>query len=284
MMWLSSCSPDSRKSIPGGRMPCTVLLLACSVLCIGTHARPLHASEALVANAIEEYTSAMEVKERNQRLAKFARAEQMFRQAADELAKSGQAASPELLVNLGNAALQAEHVGQAIVAFRQALEQDPGNVQAQQNLAYARRTLPDWVARSADTDLVETLFFWKRLYSERQVDVTAALLFLVGSGLLAIWIATGRTLWRNLAFAPAVVWLVLFGSSFLTPGQSAAEAVVISGGATLYSADSENSPPRMSDPLPDGAEVEILQSRDRWTEVRVTGRTGWLRASVLTAL
>lgn len=275
---------ESPKSGVCGVLRQTALLLACSVLFHLAVPQPVCGSEGLVEKAIEEYTSAMEVKERNQRLAKFARAEQMFRQATEELAESGRTASPGLLVNLGNAALQAEHVGQAIVAFRQALQQNPGDLQAQQNLAYARRTLPDWAARSAETELVDTLFFWRSMYSDRQIQVTGALMFLLGAGSLGIWIATRRALWRNLAIVPGVVWCVLLGSSFLSPGQSMAEAVVTSGGATLYSADSENSPPRMSDPLPDGAEVEILQLRDNWTEVRVTGRTGWVRSPMLTAL
>ena len=50
----------------------------------------------------------------------------------------------------------------------------------------------------------------------------------------------------------------------------------------VYSADSANSPPRLSKPLPDGTEARRLQTRDRWVELQLPdGRTGWVPANAV---
>ena len=185
-------------------------------------------------------------------------------------------------VNLGNAALQAEHVGTAIAAYRRALHLDPGHSRANQNLAFARGTLPDWAQSASTNDLVETLFFWRRLYSAYQIATLSAAAFLLAAVLVGIGIALRSPAWRNLGLLPLVVWGIL-GISLWWPVQgTTGDAVVSAQSATLRSADSENSPPRISDPLPDGTELSVLQHRDRWTEVQLGNRSGWVRSSQLT--
>ena len=93
----------------------------------------------------------METKDRHLRLEKFARAEQLFRQLIEGDAQQPPIHNVELYVNIGNAALQAERLGPAIAAYRRALALVPQQAQAQQNLAYARSLLPDWIRREEAT-------------------------------------------------------------------------------------------------------------------------------------
>ncbi len=241
----------------------------------------LIAQSEMLDQAIETYSMAIESKQRDRRLDQFARAEQMFTQVIEEQKSQGLAPNVDLLTNLGNASLQAEHVGAAIVAYRKALLADPNHAQASQNLAFARSTLPDWAQRSSTEALVDTLFFWRSLVSTRQITGLSALVFLLAAVLISVGIVTQNLLWRNLALVPLIVWLVLGLSVILQARQEEPEAVVIADDAILYSADSENSPPRLAEPLPDGTELSVLQTRNRWSEVRIAGRTGWVRSSAL---
>ncbi len=242
---------------------------------------PVWASDSLLEQAIAEYSSAVDTTDRDARIAAFSRAEQLFEQAAQEqLGKSAQINS-ELLVNLGNAALQAEHLGRAIVAFRQSLEQNPRNQQAMQNLQAARNAVPETFRKSETFQFVDTLFFWKSQASREQLWQWAGLCFLVACVFMAVGIIRRTALLRNLAIIPAMAWLVIVASNWLDRTQPGSDAVVQTDEAWLYSADSENSALRLSDPLPDGTELTILENRGRWCEVQVASRTGWLRTSSL---
>ena len=84
---------------------------------------------ARVEEAIASYRAALDTSERGARLEGFRKAERFFSRVVD-----GGASNPELYTNLGNAALQAEHLGAAVFAYRRALAIDPDHPRAEQNL------------------------------------------------------------------------------------------------------------------------------------------------------
>ncbi len=237
------------------------------------------ADEASIVQGLGEYAAAMESEQRDQRLQSFARAEQLFQQAIDSQLKTKGAANTELLVNLGNAALQAERIGTAIVAYRRALLQQPGHQRALQNLRYARSLLPDAVRVDQSTQLVDTLFFWKSMISRAQLKLLTAACFLLTATLLTVGFVFSFAWLRMVAMGFGLLWCVLFVSAWWDQSDPTTEAVVVFDEAYLYSADSENSSLRLADPLPNGTEVHILERRDRWLEIDVTGRTGWITSS-----
>ncbi len=138
-----------------------------------------------VETAIQQYAAAMDCAERDRRLSMFARAEQLFRQIIDGDEQHPPIRNAALYTNLGNAALQAERIGPAILAYRQALELAPQHAQARQNLIYARSLLPDWARYDQSQGLIGSLFFWRSLLSEAQIKVLAAACFLLTALLLA---------------------------------------------------------------------------------------------------
>lgn len=246
-------------------------------------ARATETPAAMLQRAVDEYTAGLETKARSERLVKFSRSQQLFQQAIDGQQASGLQVSPDLWVSLGNAAIQAENVGRAIVAYRRALDIDPSHSQALQNLDYARSTVPDWVRFADPTRLTDTLFFWQAIYSRTQITFAASLCFLIASALLATSLLRGAKLYRTVAVLPLAVWLVL-SLSLYAGGRSTISgrsAVVVAEECIMRAADSNSSAARLSQPLPDGAELRLLGTRDRWSEVEVNGRSGWVLSSAL---
>jgi tetratricopeptide (TPR) repeat protein len=239
----------------------------------------LSASTSDIEQGLAEYATAMESSDRNLRLQLFARAEQLFRQAVEDQIAQSSAASTELLVNLGNAALQAEHIGPAILAYRRALWQQPRHARAIQNLQFARGLLPESLRADQDSQWIDTLFFWKQWLSRLQLRLLAAGCFWSAAVILTLSVIMGLPALRLLALTLGLIWTVLLVSDWWEPLAPTTQAVVVVDEALLYAADSENSPLRLADPLPDGTEVRVLERRERWIEIEVRGRSGWLSAS-----
>lgn len=256
----------------------STLLCAGGVIGAATNVAASEA-EQLLEQAIGEYADALELSDRDRQLVKFGRAEQLFKQAIDLQLTSGRVANADLLTNWGNAALQAEHTGVAILAFRRALRVDPSHAAASQNLSYARSTLPEWTRRSDESSVVDTLFFWRQVYSATFIAGMAAACFMTACALVAASLVFNKSIWRAFAWIPLLVWLALAGSAYWQGDTAKDEAIVVADNVIVYSADSENAKPRISQPIPNGTEVKMLQSRDRWTEVQLGGKSGWVRTA-----
>jgi tetratricopeptide (TPR) repeat protein len=239
-----------------------------------------------VARAIDEYLAAMETRDRPVRLERFARAEQLFRQVIEGDAQQPAVRNADLYVNLGNAALQAEHLGPAIAAYRRALALDPQHAQARQNLDYARSLLPDWARSEDSSHLIESLFFWRTMIPRGRLLVLGAGCFLLAAVLFAVGYAGRRPLLRNSAVVPLLVWVVLSASLVFGGDKDADRNVVVVAETTVYTADSENSAPRLDTPLPSGTELSLLEQRAQWSEIRLPDghRTGWVLSSALERL
>jgi tetratricopeptide (TPR) repeat protein len=255
------------------------LLIAC--LCAGS----LGAERPQMERAIGEYSSAMETKDRNLRLEKFARAEQLFRQLIEGDVQQAPIRNVELYVNMGNAALQAERLGPAIAAYRRALALAPQHAQARQNLAYARSLLPDWIRHEETYRLIDSLFFWRAMIPRGQLLILGAACFLVAAVLFSAGYARRHPLTRNLAAVPLLAWAVLSTSLLIGRDEAADRNVVVLSETTVYAADSENAAPRLAKPLPSGAELSLLAQRAQWSEIRLPdGRTGWVLTSTIESL
>ena len=90
------------------------------------------AARELLTRALDTYAIALDTEERDQRLEAFHRAEMLFGRVVARGAES-----PELYTNLGNAALQADRLGPAVLAYRRALLGDPDHPRALQNMPAA---------------------------------------------------------------------------------------------------------------------------------------------------
>jgi tetratricopeptide (TPR) repeat protein len=254
-------------------------------VCLWGTGRSSCAENPQLQQAIDTYAAAMEKTDRDQRLEEFARAEQLFRQVIAGTDTQAPIENAELYVNLGNAALQAERLGPAIAAYRRALANSPHHPQATQNLAFARGQLPDWARHADGIGLLDSLFFWRTLLSRDQTLLVSAMSFFIAAVLIAVGIATRQAWARNSAILPLFAWLVLIISLWLTTDRDAKWNAVAVSETTVYTADSENSAPRLAKPLPSGAELSVIQQRERWIEVLLPdGRSGWVLAATIERL
>ena len=231
------------------------------------------ASPSALEDARTIYGSAIEETDRLRRVRLFESAERAFRGLA-----VANMASPELQVDWGNAALGAQDPGRAVLAYRRALNAAPGNERALANLNWVRDRLPVWLPQPAADGALDSLLFWRDRLSVGQLHLLGGAAFALGVLLLTPW--PRRPRWFGAVAVPAfAVWLVSTGSAFLT-GDATDDAVVVTDGVTLRSADSTGASPTFANPLPAGTEVGIVEARDAWVRVTLAdGSRGWLTAS-----
>jgi len=235
-------------------------------------------AEAL-EEAIASYRAALDTSERDARLEGFRSAERSFARVA-----AGGASNPELYTNLGNAALQAEHLGAAVLAYRRALAIDPDHPRAVQNLEYVRTLLPDWVPKPEPGGLLDSFFFWHRTLARSDRALGAAIGFAIAALLLAAALRFRQPALRTAAILPALVWAALIASVSLG-GARLDEAVVIADETVARAADSALAPSALPAPLPGGVEVRILERRSPWIRIRLAnGRDAWVAESAVTTV
>lgn len=230
---------------------------------------------ALIEQARQAYAEALAQTERDARTRGFARAEAMFRRLVDSCPDC-----PALATDWGNAALGAQDLGRATLAYRRALALDPGHDQAERNLTWVRERAPAWLPRPSRESAADSLFFWHYALSVPARHLIAAVSFAAAVLLLAPWGWQPR-LRRGLAVVPVVVWLAMM-ASVITASDPGADAVVLADATVLRTADSTGASPALPNPLPAGAEVVIREERGAWTRVALAdGTTGWLSGSAI---
>ena len=234
--------------------------------------------ERVLDRALADYASALAEPERESRREGFVQAYRGF----NTLYEDGVTTAP-LLTNLGNAAVQAGRMGEAVVAYRRAIAVDPRASTARQNLDHLRRQWPSGIPRpGAAQDPSPPIL--ERVFSPEIWKVIAALCFVVVGAALCASVRFQEGAWRGVALVAGLSWTVIVG--LLVYDSVAVEsewAVVTAEEAMARSADSALAPLAWPDPLPAGVEVRLVESRGDWLRVRLAnGRDVWLRASKLT--
>ena len=234
--------------------------------------------EATAREAVSIYREAFDREDRDLRIERFRRAERLFARVASQ----GDATA-DLYANLGNAALQAERLGHAVLAFRRALLLDPDHERAAPNLEHVRSLAPDWVPRPVESAFFDSFFDWQRTVSSGERAFAAAVAFLLATLLFAVGLVSRSVAARNAALLPGLVWIALLGSIGLDPASGARrQAVVVGREVIARSADSIHAPQRFARPLPIGTEVELVEVREKWLRIALAnGREGWVRASAV---
>jgi len=234
-----------------------------------------------LGQAIGAYIQAQKATGRGEHLAGFHQAQRLFEHAATQGARSA-----DLYTNIGNAALQAERLGHAILAYRRALVLDPDQARARQNLRHARTLLPAWVPKPEPEGTLESFFIWRHFLNPTEQAAIAAFTFLLAALLFAVAIYRHSPLARNLAFLPLLAWLgLLFSATIQGRADSTTQAVLIADETIARTADSPNAPMRFAQPLPAGTEVEIRESRAHWVHIILANdRDAWVARGAVEAV
>lgn len=230
------------------------------------------APSAADAGALEDgraaYQQAMTLTDASARKAAFARAAAALGDAA-----RGATDRPELLTDWGNAALGAGDVATATLAYRRALAVDGGNARARRNLAWLRSKQPD-LMRPSEASATDTLFFFHHWPRPRRLLVGAAA-FAIAVLCLVPWAGRRRRALTGAAVIPFAIWVAMTLSLVLEDRRS--DDAVVMDGVVLRAADSAGAPAALTQPLPRGAEVRLVERRDSWTKVQLAnGTAGWV--------
>ncbi|MAI77476.1 MAG: hypothetical protein CL917_00885 [Deltaproteobacteria bacterium] len=233
-------------------------------------------SQDRLSQALESYDQGMQSDDRNARMQKFRQAERLFQAALEQ-----QEASAALWTNLGNAALQSERIGPAILAYRRALILDPSYDRAKQNLAHSRSLMPEWIPTPNQGGLLDTFFFWHTTVARSTRASLAAIAFAGVSLALSASLLLRVSPLRYLAGLLGIVFITLVASVAMDPANEAyLEAVVVVPDTAARAADSINAPLRFGQSLPSGAELRIIEDRGGWLHIELhNGRDAWLTQS-----
>jgi hypothetical protein len=199
-----------------------------------------------------------------------------FARAAVSLGEAARAEPdrPELLADWGNAALGAGDVATATLAYRRALAVDAGNPRARKNLGWLRGRQGDSFRPESHASAADTLLFFHTWPRARRLLVGAAA-FAAGILLLVPWSGRRRRGLAAAAVLPFAIWLAML-ASVLLEDRHEGDAVVMDA-VVMRAADSAGAPAALTQPLPRGAEVSILEERDDWTRIRIaSGTVGWV--------
>lgn len=181
--------------------------------------------------------------------------------------------SVALLYNLGNAWFKAGQIGRAIASYRLALQWAPRDPELRANLQFARQQVQGATWRPA----------WHEAAFERLTLNEWTLLMLVpfwGTMLLLV-LCQVRPRWK----ARLGPWLWLTGAATAVAAACLVAAVqlrlhrpmgvVVVGHAQVRNGPFEESPALFT--VRDGAELRILDQKDRWVRVTADGQqSGWL--------
>lgn len=262
-------APQSIRNLLG-----PILLLAVLLAPLAAAALAENAPNEALDRALEAYGAALEESDRNARLAGFAHAERSFLQL---IAAGAQNAA--LQTNLGNAALQAEDRGRAVLAYRRALELDANFPRALQNLEHVRTLLPTWVPRPEPAGAFDSFFFYQALPRADRA-LAGGVAFAIGGLLIGLSIRFRQGALRGAGAVALVAWALLVGSTVLEDSDGARGAVVVADEVLARSADSALAPLAFPEPLPGGTEVTLVEHRSPWARIRLAnGRDAWVNES-----
>jgi hypothetical protein len=245
----------------------------------GTAAAEPRSPEEMLGLAVDAYTEGLNTERRDPRLEEFRRSQRLFASVAEQGIETA-----DLYTNLGNAALQGEDLGGAVLAYRRALQLDADHPRALQNLDHARSLLPGWVPRPQPAGVLDSLFFWHRTVPAPLRELLAAGCFALAAVLVGSGVRFRQSALRNAGMLPVMAWLALLGSVLVDPGADGQDdAVVTVSEVVARAADSTLAPSAFPQPLPGGVELRILEERTPWLRVRLAnGRDAWLNQSSVT--
>ena len=259
-------SIEVNKSKSKAAQAVAVLILVCS--CFGW-------GESQAQNtARDSYNQALSEKDSNTKRALFEQALSGFQRKLNETPKD-----PDLLCDVGQAALGASDFGRAVLSYKRALALDPSQKRARQNLGWVRQRMPPWSVPK-EANVSESFVFWHYRWSKHKKHWLAAMGFALSLFLVSP-IGGALSLRKKIAFLPGLLFVTM-AISLLLSQKISTDAVVIQDGEVLRSADSQGAPPILSTPLLSGIEVELREVRSGWAKVKLANSTeGWLRSDAV---
>jgi len=181
--------------------------------------------------------------------------------------------TPGVYHALGNAYMLNNHIGQAILSYRQGEQFDPTNLELRESLAHARSQVPIQIGSGTQTRIWSVLLYWRGYISRSTLWIAFLLLSTLG------WVGCSASLlsFGSHTIRTVSIWLIL-GSliPFAMLGmeqlryQNSTEIVITSKNVIARSGpDDAIYDPVFSDTLQPGVEARIIESRDDWFQIEL---------------
>ncbi|WP_158265489.1 BatD family protein [Blastopirellula marina] len=215
-----------------------------------------------------------------------AAAKEEFAQAATkygQLVENG-VRNSNLYVNLANAQLQLGATGKAIANYERALDHDPSNWQARNNLSIARSALHGLSNETENATSLGGLLSKsaEQLQSVLPPSVTTTMcasLWLALCGVILGSLVRPSRYWNVASLSVAGLLLVAVGVTNLERLTTADEpdAIVATQTAVLREAPGDQFPAIQSEALKEGEGLDVLKVDGNWVQIQTAdGATGWV--------
>lgn len=231
--------------------------------------------ESILANAEEVFRQAMDAADENPDVAK-----ELFHRSAvlyNSLIHAG-VANGAVYYNMGNAFFRAGYHGQAVLNYRRALLYTPDDPLVTANLTFLRSIQKNSFPENAQNSISDILLFW-----HNSITIWWKVVILVFANIV-FWgsLIAGRFVkipsWISVS---AVILLLMFASSLVVEWNrlQIKHAVITEKTTIARKGDSHSYARAFDSPLYEGLEVEVLQQRVGWLQVKLTnGELCWIDA------
>jgi hypothetical protein len=230
----------------------------------------------LFSQANQNFRQANSANDRQQAEKLYEKAVLAFERIIDE----GKVRNAKLYYNLGNACFLKGDIGKALLNYRRAEKLDNSDSNIQKNIAFVRSKRIDKIEAKTEKRILQTLFFWHYDFSVK----TRFLLTCISFGIVCICFAGAIWFGRNASWmTPAIICsflTVCFLLSLVVGYRTQAgkiSGVITSKEVVAHQGDGNNYPPSFKDPLHEGTEFDMLESRPGWLHIKLfDGSDGWI--------
>jgi len=257
----------------------TITLIGLPLLCLVSSAKAklsMEETRSLFNQANQYFRQANSTKDPDQARRLYEKAILGF----ERIINDGQIKNAKLYYNLGNAYFLKGQLGKAILNYRRAEKLGDYDENIQKNLAFARSKRLDRVNVKTEKRVLQTLFFWHYDFSIRTKFLLACIFFGVVCTCITVIIWSGRN-------APCMVTAVICGIlticflvSVVVESRALANrvcGVITAKEVVAHQGDGQNYPRSFKEPLHEGTEFELLESRSGWLHIRLfDGSDGWI--------
>ncbi len=191
---------------------------------------------------------------------------------------------PALFHNLGNAYMQQDEIGRAIVNYKRVLRIDPRNADSRANLAQAESSVVSQFPTAENQSITDLLLTTTDYATRTQISSFALGLWLLWGAVYLLYRRVWHTGFMRLSLLLLTTGVIISAAVFFTitwADRTQPEAIIVVPQADVYA--EANNADRVLFALYDGTAVHITDHAADWTNITLAGSdlSGWVASNAL---